>query len=190
MNTKIRVPKKWQAVFGICVPLLGLMLIKYTHKPREIVPPQEVFDSSVFEVDEEMRAIDLGESKQHSAPLIEKSLSAILAERTSEPKPVRRVLTTDREDYVLETGKQYTIFYFLPLLFPQSALGEQLKALRHELHANPSAVRKREIRKELNTLLKHTKFTKAINAVVLLPSQDSSDAHNHRHPQNAHDTKH
>ena len=187
---KIRVPKKWQIIFGICLPLLGLMLIMYTHKSRRIVPPEEVFDSSAFNVDEEMRTIGLGESKQHRAPLIEKSLSAILAERRSEPNHAKRVLTTDREDYVLETGKQYTIFYFLPLLSLQSALGERLKVLRRELYANPSAVRKREIRKELNVLLKHTKFTKAINAVVLLPSQGSNHVPNHHHPHSDYDAHH
>ena len=74
MNMKIRVSKKWQVVFGICVLLLGLTLIRYTDKSREIVPIQEVLDSSIFDVDEEMRAIGLGEFKQHSAPLIEKAL--------------------------------------------------------------------------------------------------------------------
>ena len=186
---KIRVVKKWQIVFGICVLLLGLMLIKRTDKSHEIIPPQEDFDSSIFDVDEEIRAIGLGESKQYSAPLVGKSLAGILAEKTSEPKPERRVLTTDREDYVLEVGKQYTIFYYLPLSFPKSVLGEQARDLRRELYANPSTVRKREIRKELNALLKHTEFTKAINAVVLLPSEDSSRAPNHHHPhsdRNAH----
>lgn len=190
MNTKIRVDKKWQVVFGVCVLFLGLTLIKYVDQSRQIVPLQEVFDSSVFDVDEEMRAMDLGEFKEHSAPLIEKSLSAILAERTPEPKPERRVLTTDREDYVLGTGKQYTIFYYLSLLSPQSALGEQVKGLRRELYANPSEIRREEIRKELNALLKHTEFTKAINAVVLMPSDDTQHAPNHRHLHDAHDTKH
>ena len=184
---KISEVKKWQVVFGICVLLLGLMLIRYTDKSREIIPIQEVFDSSIFDVDKEMRTIDLGESKQHSTPLIKKSLASILAKRTPEPKPARRVLTTDREDYVLETGKQYTIFYYLPLSSPQSALREQAKVLRGELYANPSAVRKQEIRKELDTLLKHTGFTKAINAVVLLPSQDSSHAPSYHHPHDQHD---
>ena len=169
---------------------LGLMLIKHTDKSREIVPPQEDFDSSIFDVDEAMRAIGLDESKKYNTPLIGKSLAGILAEKTSEPKPERQVLTTDREDYVLEAGKQYTIFYYLPLSFPKSALGERLKVLRRELYVNPSAVRKREIRKELNTLLKHTKFTKAINAVVLLPSQGSNHVPNHHHHHDAHDTKH
>ena len=187
---QIRLRKKWQVVFGICILLLGLMLIQYTDKSREVVPPQEDFDSSIFDVDEEMRAIGLGEFQQHSAPLIEKALSAILAKRMLEPKLVRRVLTTDREDYVLETGKQYTIFYYLPLLISQSALEEQVRALRHELYANLSTVRKREIRKELNALLKHTEFTKAINAVVFVPSQDSSPAPNHHHPHNDHDAHH
>ena len=187
---KIRVSKKWQVVFGICVLLLGLTLIRYTDKSREIVPIQEVLDSSIFDVDEEMRAIGLGESKQHSTPLIGKSLAGILAEKTPEPKPERRVLTTDREDYVLEAGKQYRIFYYLPLSFPQSALGEQARDLRRELYANPSTVRKREIRKELNTLLEHTEFTKAINAVVLLPFQDLSRVPNHHHPHNDHDAHH
>ena len=75
------------------------MLIRYTDKSREVVPPQEDFDSSIFDVDEEMRAIGLGEFKQHSAPLIEKALSAILAKRMLEPKLVRRVLTTDTSDH-------------------------------------------------------------------------------------------
>ncbi len=187
---QIRLRKKWQVVFGICILLLGLMLIRYTDKSREVVPPQEDFDSSIFDVDEEMRAIGLGEFKQHSAPLIEKALSAILAKRMLEPKLVRRVLTTDREDYVLETGKQYTIFYYLPLLFSQSALEEQVRALRRELYANPSTMHKEEIRKELNPLLKHAEFTKAINAVVLLPSQDPNHVPNHHHPHNDHDAHH
>ncbi len=96
---QIRLRKKWQVVFGICILLLGLMLIRYTDKSREVVPPQEDFDSSIFDVDEEMRAIGLGEFKQHSAPLIEKALSAILAKRMLEPKLVRRVLTTDTSDH-------------------------------------------------------------------------------------------
>ena len=187
---QIRLRKKWQVVFGICILLLGLMLIRYTDKSREIVPPQEDFDSSIFDVDEEMRGIGLDESKQHNTPLIGQSLAGILAEKTADPKPERQVLTTDREDYVLEAGKQYTIFYYLPLSFPKSVLGEQARDLRRELYANPSTVRKREIRKELNALLKHTEFTKAINAVVLLPSEDSSPAPNHHHPHNDHDAHH
>lgn len=190
MNTKIRVSKKWQVVFGICVLLLGFALIRYTDKSREVVPNQELFDSSIFDVDEEMRTMGLGESKRHSTPLIGKSLAGILAEKTPEPKPERRVLTTDREDYVLETGKQYTICYYLPLSSSQSVLQEQARDLRGELYANPSTARKREIRKELNSLLKHTEFTKAINAVVLVPSQDSSRVPNHHHPHNDHDAHH
>ena len=190
MNTEIRMSKKWQVVFGICVLFLGLMLIKHMDKSREIIPPQEDFDSSIFDVDEEIRAIGLGESKQYSTPLIGKSLAGILAGKTSEPKPERRVLTTDREDYVLEVGKQYTIFYYLPLSFPKSVLGEQARDLRRELYANPSTARKREIRKEMNALLKHTKFTKAIKAVVLLPSRDLSHVPNHHHLHSDHDTHH
>ena len=41
------------------------MLIRYTDKSREVVPPQEDFDSSIFDVDEEMRAIGLGEHGIH-----------------------------------------------------------------------------------------------------------------------------
>ena len=187
--------QKRQVVPLLCVFLLGLIVLTSVHQSREVALPEadpQLPDRTdhAFAVDKEISLIHFSESNQQKAPLIGKSLLSVLSESTLEPKPAKRRLITDRENYEVEAGKKHIVFYYHQLSLSPPSLQDEVNALRFELYSNPSVVRQREIRTEMNSVLKHAEFTRVMHEVILCPLDDASSDHDASHRRDQHDHNH
>ena len=176
--------QKWFLFLLFCAVLFGLILLKLPPNPDErdfyvnsqSAEPDSAFDyiNHAFAIDTDISSARISAINVSSSPLIDKSLVSLLSANIGQPQSAYRTLVTDVEDYEVEVGKPYTIFYDHPFSLPDP-YQQPIDELHRELYDNPSIARKQELRGELKKLLKDAKFAPTMQRAILRPLEEHRD---------------
>lgn len=181
---KTIIKQKWFLFFLLCVVLFGLILLKLPPNPEErdfyvssqSAEPGSAFDhiNHAFAIDTDISSTCISVINVSPSPLIDKSLVSLLSANIGKPQSAYRTLVTNVEDYEVEAGKPYTIFYDHPSSLPDP-YQQMVDELCSELYDTPSITRKQELRAELKKRLKDAEFAPTMQRVILRPPRNRHD---------------
>ena len=181
---KAIIKQKWFLFLLLCVVLFGLILLKLPPNPDErdfyvniqSAEPVSAFDyiNHAFAIDTDISSAPISAINVFPSPLIDKSILSLLSADIGKSQSAYRTLVTNVEDYEVEVGKPYTIFYDHPFSLPDP-YQQMVDELCSELYDIPSITRKQELRAELKKRLKDAEFAPTMQRVILRPPRNRHD---------------
>ena len=181
---KAIIKQKWFLPLLLCVVFFGLMLVKLPSNSDErgfyvdsrATAPGSAFDyiNHAFAIDTDISSARISAINVSPSPQIGKSLVSLLSANIGKPQSAYRTLVTNVEDYEVEVGKPYIIFYDHPFRLPDP-YQQIVDELCRELYDTPSITRRQELRGELKRHLKDAKFAPTMQRVILKPPRNHHD---------------